>query len=497
MTNAMGCAVLCTLAFAAAAATRPPQAAAGAQVPAATAHDIAPAAGTAPRARPANPAADARDAARRAALAERIATLLPAPLDDGSVRALAAALGLREDQREQVEILRGRYRDAVDARRTAAADALAARIGSAYAQEPGTDTLAPRQGPELAAVLTAALEWRTALAAADTQLVLGLAGQRDEAGSIGPGLARFTRTVERDDLAAADPVAAIRLPDLVEAAALPDADRRAIVDALEPHWARLADAIGARRLAAIAAEAKAAGEESAWGAEWELTASPATIAERASRRAELEASAAAAERALAEANRAAIAALLRMLPSASADRVRSIVDVAMWPALWAPERAMASTLAGMRATAPAEVLEMADAASADVMRRLEPTRVELSRRAQAADAADEALAGAGDARLAALVNALSARKAVEDLAERRRRTVADGVSRMVQLLGDHPKEAATLSALKAELDSAGRSAAWRARGLDARLEEAAASGVSTGPSPAESGADSRPDATTP
>ncbi|MFZ4465551.1 MAG: hypothetical protein ACOYO7_00665 [Phycisphaerales bacterium] len=485
MTNATGCAVLCTLAFAAAAATRPPQAAGGAQVPAATARDVAPTTGTAPRARPANPAADARDAARRAALAERVATLLPAPLDDGSVRALATALGLQAGQREQVEILRGRYRDAVDARRAAAADALSARIGSAYGQEPGTDSLAPRQGPELAAVLTAALEWRTALAAADTQLVLGLAGQRDEAGSVGPGLARFTRTVERDDLAAADPVAAIRLPDLVEAAALPDADRRAIVDALEPHWARLADAIGARRLAAIAAEAKAAGEEAAWGAEWELTASPATIAERASRRAELETSAAAAERALAEANRAAIAALLRMLPSASADRVRSTVDVAMWPVLWAPERAMASTIAAVRASAPAPVLEMADAAAADVMRRLEPTRMELSRRAQAADAADEALAlaGAGDARPAALVNALAARKAVEELAERRRRTVADGVARMVQLLGDHPKEAAALAALKSELDSAGRAADWRVRGLTARLDEAAGSGEPAPPAP--------------
>jgi hypothetical protein len=146
---------------------------------------------------------------------------------------------------------------------------------------------------------------------------------------------------------------------------------------------------------------------------------------------------------------------------------------------------MASTIAAVRASAPAPVLEMADAAAADVMRRLEPTRMELSRRAQAADAADEALAlaGAGDARPAALVNALAARKAVEELAERRRRTVADGVARMVQLLGDHPKEAAALAALKSELDSAGRAADWRVRGLTARLDEAAGSGEPAPPAP--------------
>lgn len=462
MTNATGCALLCTLAFAAASAACPTQA----EGPA-----------------PANPAAAARDAARRAALAERVAALLPTPLDDAAVRALAASLGLRDGQREQVEILRGRYRDAVDARRASAADALAARIGSAYEPEPGAAALAPRRGPELAAVLATALEWRTALAAADTQLTLGLAGQRDEAGSVGPGLARFRRAVERDDLPASDPVAAIRLPDLLEAAALPAADGRAISDALEPHWSRLADAIGARRLATIAAEAKVAAEEAAWGAEWELTASPATVAERAARRAELDAAAAAAERALSDANRAAIAALLRMLPAASADRVRSTVDVAMWPALWAPERAMAAAIDSMRASAPAEVLGMADAAGADALRRLEPTRTELSRRAQAADAADELLvaAGAGDARPAALVTALTARKAVEELAERRRRTVADAVARMVQLLGDHPKEAATLAALKAELDSAGRAAAWRVRGLDARIAEATMPGGDAAP----------------
>lgn len=482
MTNATGCALLCTLAFADASAARP------AQAPAPPPSVSAPAAaGAAPRAKPANPAVASRDAARRAALAERVAALLPAPLEDDAIRALAASLGLRDGQREQVELLRGRYRDAVDARRAAAADALAARIGSAYGPEPGTDALAPRQGPELAAVLATALDWRTALAAADTQLTLGLAGQRDEAGSVGPGLARFRRAVERDDLPASDPVAAIRLPDLVEAAALPEADGRAISDALEPHWSRLADAIGARRLATIAAEAKVAAEEAAWGAEWELTASPATVAERAARRAELDAAAAAAERALSDANRAAIAALLRMLPSASADRVRSTVDVAMWPALWAPERAMAAAIDSMRASAPPEVLGMADAASTDALRRLEPTRTELSRRAQAADAADELLvaAGAGDARPAALVNALSARKAVEELAERRRRTVADGVARMVQLLGDHPKEAAMLAALKAELDSAGRAAAWRVRGLDARIAEATAPGGEAAPSAPE------------
>jgi hypothetical protein len=146
---------------------------------------------------------------------------------------------------------------------------------------------------------------------------------------------------------------------------------------------------------------------------------------------------------------------------------------------------MASTIAAVRASAPAPVLEMVDAAAADVMRRLEPTRTELSRRAQAADAADEALAlaGTGDARPAALVAALTARKAVEEMAERRRRTVADGVGRMVQLLGDHPKEAAAFAALKAELDSAGRAAGWRVRGLAARLDEAAGSGEPSPPAP--------------
>jgi len=119
----------------------------------------------------------------------------------------------------------------------------------------------------------------------------------------------------------------------------------------------------------------------------------------------------------------------------------------------------------------------------DALRRLEPTRTDLSRRAQAADAADELLvaASAGDARPAALVTALTARKAVEELAERRRRTVADAVARMVQLLGDHPKEAATLAALKAELDSAGRAAAWRVRGLDARIAEATMPGGDDAP----------------
>jgi hypothetical protein len=54
---------------------------------------------------------------------------------------------------------------------------------------------------------------------------------------------------------------------------------------------------------------------------------------------------------------------------------------------------------------------------------------------------------------------------------------------MVQLLGDHPKEAAAFAALKAELDSAGRAAGWRVRGLAARLDEAAGSGEPSPPAP--------------
>ena len=466
MTNASACAVLVASVLAAQA---PPGGAAPA--PPATSPSRAEPAPT----RPANPAIAARDAARRAALAERADALLPRPIDDDGVRALARALGLRDAQGEQVEILRTRYRDAVDARRTAAADALAARIGAAYEPEPGGDSLAARPGPELASVLSTALDWRTALAAADAQLVLGLAGQRDAVGAVGPGLARYRRTIERDDLPAQDPLAAIRIDDLVADAALPDADRRAVEESLEPHWARVADAIAARRLAVLGADAKAAEQDATWGASWRLTATPETIAARDAQRAALDAGPAAAERALADANRPAIAALLRMLPAATGDRVRSTVDVAMWPELWRPERSLAATVAALRPTAPGPVVEMADAAVSEVMRRIEPTRKELARRAEAADAADEALAAAGeDARRAALVAALEARRAVEDLAERRRRAVADGVARMLQLLGDHPGQATALAALKAELDSAGRASAWRTKGLEDRLSEAVA-----------------------
>lgn len=459
MTNALACALV----GAAALAAQAPPAASPPGDPARTTRAAA------------NPAVAARDAARKAALAERVASLLPAALDDVEVTALAAALGLADAQRDEVEVIRSRYRDAVDARRTAAATALDARAGSAYEPAPGGDALVARPGPELAALLSTALEWRATLAKADDDLVNGLAAQRSATGAVGPGQARFARAVERDDLPASDPLAAVRLPDLLVVAGLADADRRAIEDALEPHWSRLAAAVTARRAAVLGAEAKAAALEATWGAAWRMTAAPSAAAEREAELGALDAPPAAAERALADANRAAIAALLRMLPSAAADRVRSTVDVAMWPSLWEPERSMAAALDALRPSSPPAVTEMTDAASQDVSSRLAQTRKELARRADAADSADAALEGIEPGqRATAAVAALEARRSVEELAERRRRIVADAVERMLRLLGDHPRQSAAIAALKAELDSAGRAAAWRLQGLAARIEEAAA-----------------------
>ncbi|MFM9181274.1 MAG: hypothetical protein ACKOV8_08540, partial [Phycisphaerales bacterium] len=210
-------------------------------------------------------------------------------------------------------------------------------------------------------------------------------------GPEGPSMVLVRRAAERDGMPANDPLADVRLPELIDVAGLDPAPRRAIEEAMEPSLAKVAAAIAARRRTVDAAEVERAALQESWGPSWRLTADLPLAAEREAALERLDARVRGAEAPLAAANRDAISTLLRMLPSAAADRVRDRVDRLLWPWLGEPERSLDAAAREAAAASPAAVAEVIEAARTDLRTRLEPTRREAARRAERIDAAAEAV----------------------------------------------------------------------------------------------------------
>jgi hypothetical protein len=414
----------------------------------------------------------ARAAAQQSAERELVAALVPAPIDADARRAMVAALGLGAPDAEAVALLEARYAAAVERRHRDAERAVRTRIASSHRMAPATGALEPQPGPELVAVLRESAAWRAALASADAELVQGLANQRRAIGPDGPSMLLVRRAAERDGMPSADPLADLRIPELIDVAALEPAPRETIEEAMEPMLAKVAAAIAARRRAADAAETERAGLLESWGPSWRLTSDAALVSERESALERLDARARAAEAPLAAANRDAAATLLRMLPPAGADRVRDRVDRLLWPWLGEPERSLDAAAREAAAASPPAVGEAIEAARTDLRARLEPTRREAARRAERVDAAAAAIADAPAPHDPAAVTALlDAQSALEDLLARRRRTLREAADRMRRAADGEARATELITERIAALEAAARSAAWRQAGIAARRGE--------------------------
>ncbi|MFM8818103.1 MAG: EVE domain-containing protein, partial [Phycisphaerales bacterium] len=199
-----------------------------------------------------------------AGIAERelVTQLVPAPLGADARRAMAVALGLGATEAEAVALLDARYQAAIERRHRDAERTVRARIASSHRMAPASGALEPQPGPELVAVLRESAAWRATLASADAEWVQGLADQRRSMGPEGPSMVLVRRAAERDGMPANDPLADVRLPELIDVAGLDPAPRRAIEEAMEPMLAKVAAAIAARRRTVDAAEVERAAASS-------------------------------------------------------------------------------------------------------------------------------------------------------------------------------------------------------------------------------------------
>lgn len=430
----------------------------------------------------------ARAAAQQSAERDLVTQLVPAPLDADARRAMASALGLGATEAEAVSLLDARYRAAVEQRHRDAERAVRARIASSHRMAPASGALEPQPGPELVAVLRESAAWRAALASADAGLVQGLANQRRTAGPQAASMILVRRAAERDGMPASDPLADLRLPELVDVAGLEAATRRAIEEALDPTLLKVAAAIAARRRSVDAAEVERAALLESWGPSWRLTADVPLAAEREAALERIDARMRAAEAPLAAANREATATLLRMLPADAADRVRDRVDRLLWPWLGEPERSLDAAAREAAAASPAAVAEVIEAARADLRTRLEATRREAARRAERVDAATAAIGDAPAPREpAAAFELLEAQSSLEDVLARRRRTMREAAERMRRAAAGEARATELIEERVAALEAAARMAAWRQSGFDARREElrtAAPAPPAEGPAPA-------------
>lgn len=386
-------------------------------------------------------------------------------------------MGATTDATETVRDLAARYRQRVDAEFARATSEVRARLANAYASS-SAGTLEPAPGPELVTVLEQGAAWRALLAAADGDLLKQLLIVRGDTAQASPALVAFTRTVERDDAPAADPVAGIRLPALLDAAALEPVDRRRVEDALERSWTRMAAAISARRQARLRVEIERARLLLQWGPAWELTATPAAAAERRARLTELDARDRAGEDELRTAVRDAVLQLLRLTPPEAAARIRDQVDALAWPALFVQEDLLAQAVNAAAMGAEPALAEALRTVLAEVQRRLEPTRRELSRRAARSEELDAVLAGVElGASTHAAAAALAARIELLDTLDRRRRIVRDGAVQLrAMATAGGSAHAAALAERVTALEADLRTAAWLRQGLQDRINELAEGG---------------------
>lgn len=410
--------------------------------------------------------------ARQAAEDTKLRELIPAPLTDAAISAMAARLGATSDATETVAELASRYRARVDAEHERLASAVRARLTNAFATTPA-GALASAAGPELVAVLELSATWRPLLAAADNDLLRQLLIVRSDTAKAPPTLLAFERSVERDDAVSFDPMAGLRLPALLDAAQLTPGERRRVEDALDRHWTRTALAISARREARLRVELEHARLLQQWGPAWELTATPSETAARRRQLAELDALVRTAEDSLRAAVRESVTQVLRLVPQEAAARVREQVDTLVWPSLFVQEDLLSDAMLTATQGADPDLGDAMKTVFAELQRRLEPTRRELSRRAARSEELDAVVAnvelGAHPQDAAA---ALAARLELLETVDRRRKFIRDTAVQLRHMAtaGGAPN-ARALEERVAALDADIRSAEWLREGILDRIFE--------------------------
>lgn len=419
-----------------------------------------------------NPDVDRRDASRAAREEELVADLVPGPIAAEAIRAMARELGAAKGPSEAIDALVAQYESQVAKEHARALQQVRGRLGAGYRAAVATGTLDAVPGPELTALLGTSAAWRRALSAADDALLRRIALMRTTDATRCAGLLAYERAVERDDVPAWDAGAALRLPDLLDEARIDDAERRRIEDALEKHWAAIAQAISARRAVIAEADLERARLQESWGPAWQLTATERLSDERLRQIDKVGARERATEAPLRDANRAAAAALLRMLAPEAADRVRDAADRTLWPWLFEAERSLADAVARVASLAGPSYGDPLSAMLHELDVRLAATRRELGKRASRAEelgtivAASEAGAPAAD-----LVPLLEAQVRLQELLLRRLRLVTDAAVRMQQACAADPRAKALLDERVESARARSRAVAWEMRGIASRLAE--------------------------
>lgn len=416
--------------------------------------------------------------------AKLLADLAPAPIAEERIRTIATSFAVAADAASAVDAAIAQYAAQTAEAHARTASNARARLNAGFRASSGPSGLSPQPGPELAELLAACAEWRRTLCSADDALLRQLASLRAPDSPRCPGVARWERAMERDDLPAEDPGAALRLTDLVDAAQLAPADRARVEAALDRQWAAVASAVAMRRQTVADAEAQRARLLERWGAAWELTAAEATVEERLREIERLDARGRAAEAPLREANRAAAMALLRLLPPEAADRVRDASDRTLWPWIFEAERALAETVRKAGELAGPALADPLDAMMRDLAMRLAGTRRELARRASAAEELGTIVASAeAGATAAELIPALEARIRLHELLARRLRLITEATRPMQQAAAGDPRTKALLDERVESLRALARTHQWEQRGLLSRIAELGAPPPSDPPAP--------------
>jgi hypothetical protein len=419
-----------------------------------------------------NPDVDRRDASRAAREEELVSDLVPRPISPEAIRAMALELGAAKGPSEAIDALIAQYDSQAAKEHARAMLQVRGRLGAGYRAAVATGTLDQVPGPELSALLEASAAWRRTLAAADDSLLRRIALMRTTDATRCAGVLAYERAVERDDVPAWDAGAALRLPDLLDEARIAPDERRRIEDALEKHWAAIAGAIAARRAVIAEADLERARLQESWGPAWQLTATEQLSDERLRQLDKVSARERATEVPLRDANRAAAAALLRMLAPEAADRVRDAADRTLWPWLFEAERSLADAVARVTADAGAAYGDPLAAMLHELDVRLAATRRELGKRASRAEELGTIVAAAeSGAPASELVPLLEAQVRLHELLLRRLRLVTDAAVRMQQACAADPR---AKSLLDERVDSArarSRAIAWEMRGIASRLAE--------------------------
>jgi len=419
-----------------------------------------------------NPDGEARAAARAAAESDLLVTLVPPPLTPEELRAVSKQLGAGAGSEDAVDASVQRYESLTATKYGAARLSVRARLAAGFRTATATGMLQPMAGPELAALLAESADWRAVLAAADADFLQRASLQRSAEAAICPGLALYSRVVERDDAPASDPAAALRITDLIDRADVSGTDRLRVENALDRHWTRLANAIAARRVELSKIAIERARLEEQWGPAWEITASQATIDDRMRMLDRLSARERATEGPLRDATREAAAMLLKLLAPNAAERVRDVADRTVWPWLFESELALEGAVARAGALGGPALGDPLVAMLYEMKSRLAATRRELGKRAARAEELETIIANAQTGTPAPdPVPVLEAQRKLQEILDRRRRMIRDAAMRMQNASAGDPATRAIFEERVAAIDAETRSAQWRIRGIDERIAE--------------------------